>query len=86
MRKTLPSILLRLVAEGYQFAAWDGNGFTLAKAAKTATAPVLTAGSYGDAWAKIGEKEKAANAYVTYLELAPKGPGAQHVKEQLGRL
>lgn len=48
--KALPTILARLVAEGYQFAGWDGNGFTVAKSDKAPAAPVLTAGSYSDSW------------------------------------
>ena len=51
--KALPTILSRLVAEGYQFAGWDGNGFTVAKGEKAAPAPVLTAGSYSDSWAIV---------------------------------
>lgn len=51
--KALPTILSRLVAEGYQFAGWDGNGFTVAKGAKAPAAPVLTAGSYSDSWAIV---------------------------------
>jgi TolA-binding protein len=38
----------------------------------------------GDAWARAGEKDKAAKAYGTYLELAPRGPGVPHVRQQLG--
>lgn len=51
--KALPTILARLVAEGYQFAGWDGNGFTVAKGEKAPPAPVLTAGSYSDSWAIV---------------------------------
>lgn len=51
--KALPTILARLVAEGYQFAGWDGNGFTVAKAEKAPAAPVVTAGSYGSSWAIV---------------------------------
>ncbi len=51
--KALPTILSRLVAEGYQFAGWDGNGFTVAKAEKAPAAPVVTAGSYGNSWAIV---------------------------------
>jgi tetratricopeptide (TPR) repeat protein len=37
----------------------------------------------GDALAKSGEAEKAKKAYATYLELAPNGPNAGYVKQQL---
>ena len=52
--KALPLILDRLVAEGYQFAGWDGNGFVVAKGA--ATQPAATAASaagYSDSWAIV---------------------------------
>ena len=56
--KALPTILDRLVAEGYQFAGWDGNGFTVAKgnAAQAAAASPVTAASaagYADSWAIV---------------------------------
>ena len=52
--KALPSILDRLVAEGYQFAGWDGKGFTAAKGAVPASTPTSsTAGGYGDSWAVV---------------------------------
>jgi len=37
----------------------------------------------GDALLKSGEKEKARKAFETYLELAPKGPNAAHVRDAL---
>ena len=53
--KALPAILDRLVAEGYQFAGWDGNGFTVAKGSAS-PAPAATAASaagYSDSWAIV---------------------------------
>lgn len=38
----------------------------------------------GDAQAKAGDAKSAEKAYRTYLELAPQGPGAAHVRKQLG--
>ncbi|MBV8467036.1 MAG: caspase family protein, partial [Burkholderiales bacterium] len=38
----------------------------------------------GDAYSHAGDKERAAKAWQTYLELAPKGPSASYVKQQLG--
>ena len=53
--KALPAILDRLVAEGYQFASWDGSAFKVAKpgagvepVAKTAASP-----GYLNSWAII---------------------------------
>ena len=51
--KALPAVLSQLVAEGYQFAGWDGTGFSVPRAAGAATAPVLTAGHYGKSWAIV---------------------------------
>jgi uncharacterized caspase-like protein/peptidoglycan/xylan/chitin deacetylase (PgdA/CDA1 family) len=51
--KALPAILDRLVAEGYQFANWDGSGFSLAKGAAAAPAPVAANPGYSDSWAVV---------------------------------
>jgi len=48
--KALPVILDRLVAEGYRFAAWDGQGFSVK--ADAAKAQPVTSG-YADSWAVI---------------------------------
>ncbi len=56
--KALPLVLDRLIAEGYQFAAWDGREFSLPKAKpgqamdKTARADAA-AGTYRDSWAIV---------------------------------
>lgn len=52
--KALPAILDRLVADGYQFAGWDGSSFKVARAA--AGAPVETAAAstgYANSWAIV---------------------------------
>lgn len=50
--KALPAILDRLVAEGYQFAAWDGTSFQGArKAAVPEKMPVAT--GYANSWAVV---------------------------------
>ena len=51
--KALPAILDRLVTEGYQFAAWDGKGFTVAKGLAGPSAPTAAAGGYSDSWAVV---------------------------------
>lgn len=52
--KALPTILDRLVAEGYQFAGWDGTSFgTTRKVAAPATPPAAAAGGYGNSWAIV---------------------------------
>jgi peptidoglycan/xylan/chitin deacetylase (PgdA/CDA1 family)/uncharacterized caspase-like protein len=52
--KALPLVLDRLVAEGYQFAGWQGDGFAVAKGAErpAAEAPKLAVGD-GSAWALV---------------------------------
>jgi peptidoglycan/xylan/chitin deacetylase (PgdA/CDA1 family)/uncharacterized caspase-like protein len=53
--KALPAILDRLVAEGYQFAGWDGSGFKVVQGAAaqgTAPAAPVSAG-YGNSWAIV---------------------------------
>lgn len=49
--KALPLVLGRLMAEGYQFATWDGNGFKLAKIATNQTPPPVVNPGYGQSWA-----------------------------------
>lgn len=51
--KALPAILERLVADGYQFASWDGSGFTVAKGAGVAPAPQAANPGYSDSWAIV---------------------------------
>jgi uncharacterized caspase-like protein/peptidoglycan/xylan/chitin deacetylase (PgdA/CDA1 family) len=50
--KALPLVLDRLVAEGYQFAGWDGNAFTVAKS-EGAPAPKPAAAGYANSWAIV---------------------------------
>jgi uncharacterized caspase-like protein/peptidoglycan/xylan/chitin deacetylase (PgdA/CDA1 family) len=53
--KALPTILDRLVAEGYQFAGWDGTAFRVAGGANAARAPVARAAAtgYASSWAIV---------------------------------
>lgn len=52
--KALPAILDRLLAEGYQFAGWDGAGFAVAKGgAPAATPTAASAAGYADSWAIV---------------------------------
>ena len=53
--KALPAILDRLVAEGYQFAGWDGTAFRVAGGANAAPAPVARAAAtgYASSWAIV---------------------------------
>ena len=51
--KALPQILDRLIADGYQFAGWNGRDFTVARARKgDASAATVTTG-YEKSWAIV---------------------------------
>lgn len=51
--KALPLVLDRLIAEGYQFAGWDGTAFALAKnTTATDAKPVITT-AYAESWAIV---------------------------------
>ena len=49
--KALPIVLDRLVADGYHFAAWDGQGFSVKADAASAAQPVTS--GYADSWAVV---------------------------------
>ncbi len=57
--KALPGILAKLVADGYQFATWDGKAFVVPKgglspsAAAAAAPAAATAGGYSQSWAIV---------------------------------
>ena len=51
--KALPIVLDRLVAEGYQFAGWDGNAFTVAKSDKAPQEKVSVSSGYSNSWAVV---------------------------------
>jgi uncharacterized caspase-like protein/peptidoglycan/xylan/chitin deacetylase (PgdA/CDA1 family) len=51
--KALPMVLERLVADGYQFAGWDGTVFKVAGNAGTAAEKPVVSTDYGNSWAVI---------------------------------
>lgn len=51
--EALPLVLDRLVAEGYRFAGWDGNGFKVATVTDTGTEKPAIAPAYGASWAVV---------------------------------
>ena len=67
--KALPAILDRLVAEGYQFAGWDGTTFRVSGGANAAPAPVARAAATGYA---------ASWAIVVGVDSYPKWPHLQY--------
>lgn len=51
--KALPAILDRLIADGYQFANWDGTSFKTAKAGDKPAPKVVASTGYANSWAII---------------------------------
>ncbi|MCC8688186.1 polysaccharide deacetylase family protein [Xanthomonas campestris] len=50
--KALPQILDRLIADGYQFAGWNGRDFSVARAPSATAAATVTTG-YAKSWAIV---------------------------------
>ena len=51
--KALPQILDRLIADGYQFAGWNGRDFTVARARKGDTGAATVTTGYEKSWAIV---------------------------------
>lgn len=51
--KALPRILDRLIAEGYQFAGWNGRDFSVSRARATATTDTTVTSGYEKSWAIV---------------------------------
>ena len=51
--KALPIILDRLVAEGYQFAGWEGGGFKVAKESARPAGKMTVITGYANSWAIV---------------------------------
>ena len=80
--KALPAILDRLVADGYQFATWDGKGFTVAKGTAGAVpvgAPLATSPGYSDSWAIV----IGIDDYAKWPKLQYAARDAQAIRETL---
>ncbi|MEO7105827.1 MAG: polysaccharide deacetylase family protein [Rhodoferax sp.] len=80
--EALPAILDRLVAEGYQFAGWDGTRFSVPKGAAgavTASAPVVVSPGYSDSWAIV----IGIDDYAKWPKLQYAARDAQAIRETL---
>lgn len=79
--KALPAILDRLVADGYQFAGWDGTGFSVSKAGAgtPAPAPVAASPGYSDSWAIV----IGIDDYAKWPKLQYAARDAQAIRETL---
>lgn len=77
--KALPAILDRLIADGYQFAGWDGTAFKTAKAAAAPAQPVAAATGYANSWAIV----IGINDYAKWPKLQYAVRDAQGVRSTL---
>ncbi|MDR7305808.1 polysaccharide deacetylase family protein [Rhodoferax saidenbachensis] len=77
--KALPAVLDRLVAEGYQFAGWDGKGFVVSKGAAPAPTPVAVNPGYSDSWAIV----IGIDDYAKWPKLQYAARDAQAIRETL---
>ncbi len=77
--KALPMILDRLLADGYHFAAWDGNEFKVGEAVITAGARAIPTTGYRDSWALV----IGIDDYAKWPKLQYAGRDADAVKQAL---
>lgn len=77
--KALPMILDRLVAEGYQFAGWDGTHFTVPKGAAQVVEKPTLASAYNNSWAIV----VGIDDYAKWPKLHYAAHDAQSVRETL---
>jgi uncharacterized caspase-like protein/peptidoglycan/xylan/chitin deacetylase (PgdA/CDA1 family) len=78
----LPALLDRLVAEGYQFAGWDGTGFSVPKGTPSpsaSAAPVAASPGYSDSWAIV----IGIDDYAKWPKLQYAARDAQAIRETL---
>lgn len=77
--KALPAVLDQLVAEGYQFAGWDGNFFRVSKEAQEATGRKQISTGYGNSWAVV----IGIDAYAKWPKLQYAANDAQAIRQEL---
>jgi len=77
--KALPAVLDRLVAEGYQFAGWDGTSFQVTKSTVPAAEKVPVSTGYANSWAVV----IGIDDYARWPKLQYAVRDAQSVRETL---
>src|SRR5471032_1857062 len=77
--KALPAVLDRLVAEGYQFAGWDGTSFQVAKSTAPTAEKVPVSTGYANSWAVV----IGIDDYARWPKLQYAVRDAQSVRETL---
>lgn len=77
--KALPKILERLVADGYQFAGWDGSAFKIPKGSVPPVEKVTVATGYSNSWAIV----IGIDDYVKWPKLQYAARDAEGVRQTL---
>ncbi len=77
--KALPQILDRLIADGYQFAGWNGREFTVSRARKGSTTDATVTTGYEKSWAIV----VGIDAYAKWPKLEYASHDAQAVADTL---
>jgi len=77
--KALPQILDRLIADGYQFAGWNGRDFTVARARKGAAGDATVTTGYEKSWAIV----VGIDSYAKWPKLEYASHDAQAVADTL---
>lgn len=77
--KALPLILDKLVADGYQFAAWDGTGFSVTAGAATQAQQQTVTTGYANSWAIV----IGINDYAQWPKLQYAVNDAESVRQTL---
>lgn len=77
--KALPQILDRLIADGYQFAGWNGRDFSVARPRKGATSDATVTTGYEKSWAIV----IGIDAYAKWPKLEYASHDAQAVADTL---
>src|SRR5450830_869895 len=77
--KALPVVLDKLVADGYQFAGWDGKTFTVVKGKNAAQDKVSVSPGYSNSWAMV----IGINDYAKWPKLQYAVQDAQSVRQVL---
>ncbi|GAB2839841.1 tetratricopeptide repeat protein [Pseudoduganella ginsengisoli] len=77
--KTLPLVLDKLIADGYSFATWDGNDFTVAKAGRPEPDKVAISTGYANSYAVV----IGINDYQKWPKLQYAVPDAKAIRDTL---
>ena len=77
--KALPQILDKLIADGYQFAGWNGRDFSVSRARKGAAADVTVTTGYEKSWAIV----IGIDDYAKWPKLEYAGRDAQSIADTL---